>query len=309
MPKSKSLHHRSRRRTSVIATVCCIATVLLLAAVALLLLLPHNEKEPEPPVTPITGTTATTTAATTTTTTVTATTATATTTATAAPTASATKATTRAATKTTLLQYPTDGRYVQATSYTDGTAVPWELLLVNDWNALPEGYENTITVTGVGKRNQRVDKRILEDLNAMLKAGAAYGIDVQSGYRPASQQATLYWRQVKKYTNLSNEEAQKKAGTVVKRPGYSEHNSGLAVDLGGSGNFSLNRAVENTAAFKWLIAHCAEYGFILRFPKEKEAETGVIYEPWHYRYVGREAAAYIMENGLCLEEYLEQTRR
>ncbi len=96
---------------------------------------------------------------------------------------------------------------------------------------------------------------------------------------------------------------------MVKRPGYSEHNTGLAVDLGGSGNFKLEQDFENTAAFAWLIENCADYGFILRFPKGKEAITGVIYEPWHYRYVGKEAAKEIMSSNLCLEEYLEKYQK
>lgn len=98
-------------------------------------------------------------------------------------------------------------------------------------------------------------------------------------------------------------------GKIVKRPGYSEHNCGLALDLGGSGNFKLEEDFAQTPAYSWLIEHCAEYGFILRFPKDKQAETGVIYEPWHYRYVGKEVATEIMSKGLCLEEYLEQTNQ
>lgn len=201
-----------------------------------------------------------------------------------------------------LLQYDTTGHYVQ------GGTSDWRLLLVNDWNPIEQNYENAITMVAGGNRNQRVDSRILEPLNAMLEAGKAYGIDVQSGYRPYSHQSSLYWRQVNNYKNrgYNDTAAQEAAGKVVKRPGYSEHNCGLAVDLGGSGNFSLDASFENTPAYKWLVEHCAEYGFILRFPKEKESITGVIYEAWHFRYVGKEAAAEIMEKGLCLEEYLEQ---
>jgi D-alanyl-D-alanine carboxypeptidase len=182
----------------------------------------------------------------------------------------------------------------------------WRLILVNDWNAISSEYEKSITLASVG--SQKVDSRILSDLNAMLTAGKAHGIGVQSGYRPYQQQSTLYWRQVNKHLGQGhdNTKAQTIAGTIVKRPGYSEHNCGLAVDLGGSGNFKLEEDFADTPAFRWLVEHCAEYGFILRFPKGKEAVTGVIYEPWHYRYVGKEAAAYIMENNLCLEEYLEQ---
>lgn len=214
-----------------------------------------------------------------------------------------TTTTTGKKTSPTLLQYGTEGRYVQP------AGAVWNLLLVNDWNKLPDGYDQAVTFVAGGRRNQKVDARILESLNAMLQAGSAYGIDVQSGYRSSDHQATLYWRQVNNYLSWGYDEiaAQQQAGAIVKRPGHSEHNCGLAVDLGGSGNFKLETDFENTAAFRWLIENCAEYGFILRFPKGKENITGVIYEPWHYRYVGVEAAKYIMENGLCLEEYLEQT--
>ncbi|MBQ4612012.1 MAG: D-alanyl-D-alanine carboxypeptidase family protein [Clostridia bacterium] len=200
-----------------------------------------------------------------------------------------------------LLQYDTTGRYVQ------GTVEDWRLLLVNDWNPISADYENGITLVTVG--SQKVDSRIIDDLNAMLAAGKAHGIGVQSGYRAYAHQSTLYWRKVNEYKNRGYDDtaAQEAAGKVVKRPGYSEHNSALAVDLGGSGNFTLTESFENTAAYRWLIENCADYGFILRFPKGKEDITGVIYEAWHFRYVGKDAAKYIMENGLCLEEYLAQT--
>jgi D-alanyl-D-alanine carboxypeptidase len=188
------------------------------------------------------------------------------------------------------------------------TVSDWRLLLVNDWNAIDANYEKSVTMVSAGKRGQKADSRILADLNAMLAAGAEYGIDVQSGYRSYDHQSTLYWRQVNNFKNngYNDTAAQTAAGKIVKRPGYSEHNSGLAVDLGGSGNFLLDESFANTAAYKWLIENCADYGFILRFPKDKEEITGVIYEAWHFRYVGKEAATYIMANNLCLEEYLEQ---
>ena len=214
-----------------------------------------------------------------------------------------------------MLQFATDGRYVQAESYGD-KEIPWNLVLVNDWNPLPATYEANATYEQVHIYYRRYDamqinSAMAESLNAMLAAGRAAGIAdlaVQSGYRSVSTQDRLYWAEVREHrVNFSDEiAAQKSAGMVVKRPGYSEHHTGLAVDLGGNGNFWLNQDFENTEAFKWLSAHCHEYGFILRFPKDKEEITGVIYEPWHYRYVGVEAATAIMQGGLCLEEYLQQ---
>ena len=205
-----------------------------------------------------------------------------------------------------MLQFSTVGRYVQADSYQGGGEPDWKLLLVNDWNPMPAGYDTELSFTDVGN-NERFDSRAADALLQMLEAGSAYDIQSVSGYRSAETQDYLYWRKVQQYRDAgySEYDAQLTGGTVVKRPGYSEHNCGLAIDLGGSGNFSLETNFEDTEAFAWLIDNCADYGFILRFPDGKEDVTGVIYEPWHYRYVGTEAAKYIMENDLCLEEYLE----
>ena len=209
-----------------------------------------------------------------------------------------------------MLQFSTVGRYVQRDSYQGGAEPAWNLLLVNDWNPMPAGYDTELTFTDVGNNND-FDSRAADALLQMMEAGSAYDIQAVSGYRSASTQDYLYWRKVQQYRDAgySEYDAQLTGGTVVKRPGYSEHNCGLAIDLGGSGDFSLETTFENTEAFAWLIDNCADYGFILRFPKGKEDVTGVIYEPWHYRYVGTEAAKYIMENDLCLEEYLELMKK
>ena len=209
-----------------------------------------------------------------------------------------------------MLQFSTVGRYVQRDSYQGGGEPDWRLLLVNDWNPMPAGYDTELSFTDVGN-NEVFDSRAADALLQMLAAGSAYDIQSVSGYRSASTQDYLYWRKVQQYRDqgYSEYDAQAVGGTVVKRPGYSEHNCGLAIDLGGSGNFSLETSFEETEAFAWLIENCADYGFILRFPDGKEDITGVIYEPWHYRYVGTEAAKYIMENDLCLEEYLELMKK
>ncbi|MBQ8683747.1 MAG: M15 family metallopeptidase [Clostridia bacterium] len=309
MSKQAKRRHRNKKQGSLVPLIILMAAAAgVLAAIFLLPggQVPWLELPEESMVTttvPVTTTAATTTA----------------TTATTAGTTTTTKATTTKTTMTAstaddryidsngLLQFHTDGRYVQAKSYAAGEPIPWNLLLVNDWNPLPDGYDERLDRVTVG--HQTVDSRMLADLQAMLEAGKANGIGVQSGYRSVAKQDELYWRQVRYQRNYTNDElkAQTAAGEIVKRPGHSEHHTGLAVDLGGNGNFKLEMDFEYTAAFDWLIEHCHEYGFILRFPKGKEAVTGVIYEPWHYRYVGKEAATYIMENDLCLEEYLAQT--
>ena len=179
-------------------------------------------------------------------------------------------------------------------------------MLVNDWNAVQASYESETEMYWIG--NQRLDKRIQSAVSELLAAGSAYNIRVVSGFRDQALQARLYNNEVQSWVNagLSQADAQIKAATIVKQPGHSEHNLGLAMDLGGSGNEKLEEDFEETEAFRWLIAHCAEYGFILRFPKDGEDQTGVIYEPWHYRYVGKEAAREIMERGITLEEYLAE---
>ena len=209
-----------------------------------------------------------------------------------------------------LLQYPTAGHYVQTDSYQGGGEAPWNLLLVNDWNPLPAGYDSDVSFSTVSGGKQ-VDSRIIDAVNRMLQDASAYDLAVVSAYRPKEEQNTLYWRKVQQYTDkgYSDLEAQKVGGTIVKRPGFSEHNCGLAMDVGGSGDYTLEQTFANTPAYAWLIEHCADYGFILRFPQGKEDITGVIYEPWHYRYVGEEAARYIMDNDLCLEEYLAQVKK
>ncbi len=216
-----------------------------------------------------------------------------------------------------MLQFEAGNHYVQKNSYGSAT-IPWNLLLVNDWNPMKEGYDTAVTMKTVETKyaqvngNQRVDARMYTDLVAMLEAGKAYNIGVQSSYRPYDHQKRLYWNKVEAFKSKYSDpvELQSKAGEVVKRPGCSEHNTGLAVDLYGSGDTSLSASFANTAAYKWLMAHCADYGFILRFPKGKESVTGVIYEAWHFRYVGDPAIAHaIMDNGLCLEEYLAQQKK
>ena len=209
-----------------------------------------------------------------------------------------------------LLQYSTKGHYVQMNSYQGGGQPDWQLLLVNDWNPLPAGYDSDVSFTTVTGGKQ-MDSRITDIVERMLKDASAYDLAVVSAYRPKEEQNTLYWRKVKQYTDkgYSDLDAQTVGGTIVKRPGFSEHNCGLAMDVGGSGDYTLEQTFANTAAYTWLIDHCADYGFILRFPEGKEDITGVIYEPWHYRYVGVEAAKYIMDNDLCLEEYLAQVKK
>ena len=105
-------------------------------------------------------------------------------------------------------------------------------------------------------------------------------------------------------STLTYDQAAEKAKTINAYPGTSEHELGLAADIVTPSYQSLDSGYDQTDAFKWLVEHCADYGFILRYPKEKQDITKIIYEPWHYRYVGQEDAKIIMESGVTLEEYL-----
>lgn len=210
-----------------------------------------------------------------------------------------TTATTTAPTTTTTASAPPESDYPG-----DGT---WNLLLVNGWNPLAEETVRDQSNLQWYAGSESVDYRVVDALSDMLEAGSEYGLWVCSGYRSYDTQTTLYEREVAEWESYgySYEEALDLAATVVARPGTSEHHTGLAVDLLHSECWDLVEEWEDSEAFDWMVNNCYKYGFILRYPKEKQDITGVIYEPWHYRYVGVEAATYIMQNGITLEEYLQ----
>lgn len=182
----------------------------------------------------------------------------------------------------------------------------WKLMLVNKTNPLPEGYKIETERLDNGLL---VDKRIYEPLMELLTAGneAGCGLFVCSAYRSYERQVELYEADVAKYQSwgYSYEAACALTEQTLTVPGTSEHQAGLAVDIVTWDHQVLNEAYADTKAGQWLAEHAHEYGFILRYPKDKEDITGIHYEPWHFRYVGKEAAAIIYERGCCLEEYLE----
>lgn len=179
----------------------------------------------------------------------------------------------------------------------------WELRLVNAANPLPEDFApQTQTVEGV-----YFDARAAQALTDFASAARAQGLNVvvTSGYRGYAEQSYTYNKKVSELTASMGDAtaAAEKAKTIVAYPGTSEHQLGLCCDIVDGYYEYKTEALENSELAKWMKEHCAEYGFILRYPKDKTQETGIMFEPWHYRYVGTEAAAYIMENGLCLEEF------
>ena len=179
------------------------------------------------------------------------------------------------------------------------------LILVNNNLPLPEGYavETEVADDNTGKELQ---KDAAQAYRQMTEAARAEDVELMlcSGYRTVEYQQELFDKKKQKYLDKgdSEEEAFEKARTVVALPGCSEHNTGLAADIVTPDHQDLDTAFERTDAFKWMDAHAAEYGFILRYPEDKQAITGIIYEPWHYRYVGAENAAAMKASGLCLEE-------
>ncbi len=185
----------------------------------------------------------------------------------------------------------------------------WQLTLVNGWHPLEEGFMPDLTQIDTAYANEgyKFDSRAVDDLNAMCRAAAKDGVKlwVISPWRRNSTQTANFNAQVQRVLNnnpsLSKAEAEDEAATVVARPWTSEHQLGLAIDFN-----SVEETFEDTAQFRWLSENAQDYGFIMRYPKSKEAITGVIYEPWHYRYVGVENAKAIKESGLCLEEFLEK---
>lgn len=185
----------------------------------------------------------------------------------------------------------------------------WNLILINPWNKLPGGYS---IATVQLKNGLYVDKRCYPDLQDMMDACRAYGLSpvICSAYRSWEKQNELFSNRVSSFISqgYSRTEAEKEAGKVVAVPGTSEHQTGLALDIVDINNQHLDESQEQTPVQQWLMENSWKYGFILRYPNDKSDITGIIYEPWHYRYVGKKAAKEIYEQGICLEEYLEQTK-
>lgn len=146
--------------------------------------------------------------------------------------------------------------------------------------------------------------RALEAFYIEMRANGINDVSVTSGYRSYDYQVQLFEQRVGMYPSLSREEAEAKAATVVAIPGSSEHQSGLCIDMHNLGSADVKFA--QTASFEWVSQNAHKFGFILRFPEDKVAVTGISYEPWHYRYVGRYHATRMYESGLCLEEYVEK---
>ncbi|HHY53315.1 MAG TPA: M15 family metallopeptidase [Clostridiales bacterium] len=171
---------------------------------------------------------------------------------------------------------------------------------------MPEGYSPPQLETVAP--GYQVDSRIAPALKRMMTEAKAEGINLMicSAYRSEERQRELYQKKIAEHEAMgkSKEEAVAVAATIVLPPGTSEHQTGLAVDIVTPEYQVLDDGFAETPAAKWLAANSWKYGFILRYPKDKQEITNIIYEPWHFRYVGEEHAKAIYEGGYCLEEYL-----
>ena len=184
----------------------------------------------------------------------------------------------------------------------------WNLVLINPAHAIEKELEMTFDEVQGYKFDSRIAGRVRELIAAAKEDG--YSLAIVSGYRTMDRSRVLYANKIAEYQAMGYDEATARveAAKWVAPPGTSEHHSGLAMDIV-SGDYytkysDLVEEFENEPEAVWLRENCARFGFILRFPKEKVEVTGINYEPWHFRYVGEEHAAAIMEQGLCLEEYL-----
>lgn len=186
---------------------------------------------------------------------------------------------------------------------------------VNSWQLRLIRYENPLGETFVPEsltnveNDQKMDSRVAPALSRLLDdaRAAGYSVYLCSGYRDYDTQYTIYWNHIEQYMaqGMTEEEAHAKTREAVNYPGASEHQSGLCADILESYDQEMEPWIGGSGLMLWLEQHCAEYGFVIRYPKDKTDITGIEYEPWHLRYVGQEAAAYMMEKGLCLEEFLE----
>lgn len=198
-----------------------------------------------------------------------------------------------------------DSRAARSHQLKNAQEQEWNLLLVNPWNPIPENYEPELTYL---RNGQAVDSRCYPELQQMMDDCRAAGFDplICASYRTMEKREALF---EDKEANLIREgypenEVEVEAAKVVAYPGTSEHQLGLALDIVDVSYQQLDTEQENTPVQQWLMKNSWKYGFVFRYPTDKSDITGIIYEPWHYRYVGKEAAAEMYENKLCLEEYL-----
>lgn len=183
----------------------------------------------------------------------------------------------------------------------------WRLVLINKQHPIADDYDFKL---GTFTSGMRCDERVIEDLLLMMQAAKKEGLNlvVRSPYRTNDHQEDNFNRKIRAYMRegLSYMEAYKVTSQVVTVPGCSEHEVGLALDITSETYLELKQGFADTKEGQWLAEHSHEFGFTLRYPEEKEYITSIVYEPWHFRYVGREAAAVMKKENLCLEEFWDK---
>ena len=177
------------------------------------------------------------------------------------------------------------------------------LLLANAENPLPQDWS---IQTEEVQNGYEMDKRAAPAMREMIQAAKEDGVELM--LRSIEKQQQLFDRSQQAYMaqGMSEEEACAKTATETAIPGTSEHQTGLAADIVTPTYQMLDAGFADTPAGQWLSEHATEYGFVLRYPQDKQEVTGIIYESWHYRFVGKTHAKLMKESGLCLEEYLQQ---
>lgn len=190
------------------------------------------------------------------------------------------------------------------------SADDWRLILINKQHPIPDNYSFPFGAIKTIKGNMQCDERVIEELLAMMQAARDDGVNLEicSPYRDFEYQKFLFNQKIKAYMarGMSYMEAYSLSSQAVTVPGASEHQIGMAFDFVSDTYIDLDEGFADTSAGIWLEEHCHEYGFILRYPKGKEYITSIEFEPWHFRYVGKEAATIIMEQELCLEEFWDK---
>lgn len=214
-----------------------------------------------------------------------------------------------------------DGTMARGKTVIDGksfffTSQGAPILLVNPWNPIPDGYEPDLVPisSSVSYAGRKIDRHCHDPLMEMItdcKEQTGSKMYIVSAYRDHETQTINFNKEVQSFISAgySREDALVEAAKSVAVPGTSEHQLGLAVDIIDTKLWKLSAAQADLPGQQWLMENCWRYGFILRYPENKTDVTGIIYEPWHYRYVGTKVAAELHESGMTLEEYLDSLTR
>jgi len=193
-----------------------------------------------------------------------------------------------------------------------GKVDDWDLILVNKDNKIEKEPTNLKELPN----GEKIDGRIYDSYSQMVEAAEKKGFTLIaiSGYRSVAEQTAIVNRDIANYRSqgLSETDAKKKAMAYLTEPGLSEHHTGLAIDILEQEWYNEGNTLEgefgDTPAGKWIEENACQYGFVVRYETGKEKITGINYEPWHLRYVGKANALFMKKHNLSLEEYVERLK-